>query len=61
MACKCEDNAMNSINNKDCIPFETPILPDRLARAYVPNQKICNLYEPMDALINGTVFPALNL
>lgn len=47
-------------NNEKCVPFETPIKPTSLARAYVPYQKICGYYEPLEALINGTIFPSLN-
>lgn len=47
------------MDRKDCIPYETPILPDSLARAYVPIQKICDYFEPMEGLKNGTIFPGL--
>ncbi|MFQ8686795.1 MAG: spore coat associated protein CotJA [Anaerotignaceae bacterium] len=47
-------------NNSKCIAFETPIYPSGLAQAYVPIQKICSYYEPMEALIEGTIFPELN-
>ncbi len=43
-----------------CVAFETPIYPRGLAQAYVPIQKICSYYEPMEALIEGTIFPELN-
>lgn len=42
-----------------CIPQETVITNVRLARAYVPFQKLCNLYTPEEALDKGTVFPEL--
>lgn len=47
-------------NNSKCIAFEIPIYPSGLAQAYVPIQKICSYYEPMEALIEGTIFPELN-
>lgn len=43
----------------DCVPYETPIKPNSLARAYVPMQKICGYFEPMEGLKNGTIFPGL--
>lgn len=42
-----------------CIPQETVINNVRLARAYVPFQKLCNLFTPEEALDKGTVFPEL--
>ena len=43
-----------------CIPQETSIKNVRLATAYVPFQKLCSLYSPIEGLIKGTVFPELN-
>ncbi len=43
-----------------CVAYETPIYPSQLAMAYVPFQKICKLYEPYQALKEGTIFPELN-
>lgn len=31
----------------------------RLARAYVPYQKMCKVYDPKEALCKGTIFPEL--
>ena len=45
------------INN--CIPQETMIGDVRLATAYVPYQKLCTLFSPIEALKRGTVFPEL--
>lgn len=45
--------------SKGCVPFETPIIPKGLAQAYVPNQKICDFFEPMEGLKKGTIFPSL--
>lgn len=47
------------MDDKNCIPYETPIKPNSLARAYVPIQKICDYFEPMEGLKNGTIFPGL--
>lgn len=44
---------------KDCIPYETKIMPDGLAKAYVPFQKFCSVLCPEEALVKGTVFPEL--
>ena len=42
-----------------CIPFEKTIQVTRLARAYVPQQIMCTLLEPTQALLSGTIFPEL--
>lgn len=42
-----------------CIPQETVLRNVRLARAYVPFQKLCSLYPPIEALKRGTAFPEL--
>ncbi|WP_051542047.1 spore coat associated protein CotJA [Clostridium lundense] len=42
-----------------CIPQETVITNVRLAAAYVPYQKLCTLFSPLEALRRGTVFPEL--
>ncbi|KAJ50866.1 hypothetical protein BD780_003681 [Clostridium tetanomorphum] len=42
-----------------CIPQETVICNVRLAAAYVPYQKLCTLFSPIEALKHGTVFPEL--
>lgn len=46
----CDDN---------CVPFENPIPVTSLAQAYVPFQKICDYFEPREALKEGTIFPSL--
>ncbi len=52
---------MNTDTNIDtgCMPFEEYIRVKELAFAYVPIQKICSYFEPMESLVNGTVFPSL--
>ncbi|MGV8979744.1 spore coat associated protein CotJA [Clostridium sp.] len=47
----------STMNN--CIPQETVIKNIRLATAYVPYQKLCILFSPMEALNKGTAFPEL--
>jgi hypothetical protein len=42
-----------------CIPQETVIRDVLLARAYVPYQKFCTLFPPLEALQKGTAFPEL--
>jgi hypothetical protein len=42
-----------------CIPQETIIKDVRLAAAYVPYEKFCTLFSPLEALKKGTAFPAL--
>lgn len=38
-----------------------PVMPKdpQLAYAYVPYQIMCKIYEPMKALMKGTIFPEL--
>lgn len=43
----------------NCIPQETVIENVRLAAAYVPFQKYCTRFSPMEGLMKGTVFPEL--
>ncbi|MCB2295019.1 spore coat associated protein CotJA [Clostridium algoriphilum] len=47
----------STMNN--CIPQETVIKNIRLAAAYVPYQKLCTLFAPLEALKRGTAFPEL--
>lgn len=42
-----------------CVPQETEINNVQLAQAYVPFQNMCETFAPLDALIKGTIFPAL--
>ena len=42
-----------------CAPYDPIIHVDSLARAYVPYQKMCNLFTLEESLVNGTVFPEL--
>ena len=46
-----------AMNN--CIPQETIIRDVRLAAAYVPYQKLCTLFSPIEGLKRGTIFPEL--
>ena len=43
----------------NCIPQETIIKNVRLAAAYVPYQKLCTVFAPLEALKRGTAFPEL--
>lgn len=49
----------NDNSNPACIPYEEFIKVDSLARAYVPFQKLCGLFDIEEALIKGTAFPEL--
>ncbi|WP_243143400.1 spore coat associated protein CotJA [Clostridium estertheticum] len=49
----------NVLTMDNCIPQETVIKNIRLAAAYVPYQKLCTLFSPIEALKRGTVFPEL--
>lgn len=42
-----------------CIPQETIIRNVRLAAAYVPYQKLCTTFSPIQSLKAGTIFPEL--
>ena len=45
--------------HKECIPQETVLYGVKLSRAYVPFQKLCNLFTPEQSLKAGTAFPEL--
>jgi hypothetical protein len=49
----------NNMPMANCIPQETVIKDVRLAAAYVPYQKLCTLFPPLEALKRGTAFPEL--
>lgn len=42
-----------------CVPQETAIKDVKLARAYVPFQRLCSTYPAVRALCRGTLFPEL--
>lgn len=50
---------VNLQSTGQCIPQETVITNVRLAAAYVPYQKLCTLFPPLEALKKGTAFPEL--
>ena len=52
-------NINPEVTPNKCIPQEININNVRLARAYVPFQKLCNTYTPLGALRKGTAFPPL--
>ncbi|MBC2579752.1 spore coat associated protein CotJA [Clostridium sp. DJ247] len=58
---KTEYDMANNIYSpvNPCIPQETVIRNVRLAAAYVPYQKLCTLFPPIEALKMGTAFPEL--
>lgn len=43
----------------DCVPQETEIKDVKLAHAYVPFQKLCRTFSPLESLKKGTAFPPL--
>jgi hypothetical protein len=53
------DANSNCMPKMNCIPQETVIKNVRLAAAYVPYQKMCELFKPIEALKRGTAFPEL--
>lgn len=59
--CGC-NNPGNKIN--DTVQIQIPVPPVAspmvLAMAYVPMQKICEVYDVETALMNGTLFPELD-
>lgn len=54
-----EMHGMNFNQMSTCIPQETVIRNVRLAAAYIPYQKLCTIFSPLEALSKGTVFPEL--
>lgn len=50
---------MNCNQEYNCIPYEEYIKVDRLARAFVPFQYLCSIYDMDEGLIKGTIFPEL--
>lgn len=50
---------VNPINPAICIPQEMVIDNVRLAAGYVPYQFLCELFNPIEALVKGTAFPEL--
>lgn len=51
--------ADHSHDKNPCIPQETSIHNVKLARAYVPIEKMCETFMPIAALKRGTIFPPL--
>lgn len=56
---KVDRYATNCPPKAQCVPQELVIKNVRLAAAYVPYQKLCSVFSPMEALKHGTVFPEL--
>ncbi|WP_250278167.1 spore coat associated protein CotJA [[Clostridium] colinum] len=52
-------NCGENNQNKECIPYEEYIKVVELARAYVPFQKLCSIYDANESMIKGTIFPEL--
>ncbi|WP_317366387.1 spore coat associated protein CotJA [uncultured Tyzzerella sp.] len=52
-------NCDRCMQNTGCIPYEEYIKVDELARAYVPFQKLCSIYDKDEAMVKGTIFPEL--
>lgn len=50
----------NCTEDNKCIPFEQYIKVVELARAYVPFQNLCSIYDKEESLIKGTIFPDLS-
>ena len=59
MEYKNRDKMEKCSTSNNCIPQETVIKNVRLAAAYVPYQKLCTLFTPLEALKRGTAFPEL--
>jgi hypothetical protein len=55
------DETLDSLSShsKPCVPQETALYNVKLARAYVPYQKFCTIYMPVESLLKGTIFPEL--
>lgn len=50
---------MKGLNTDQCVPQEMEIQNVRLAAAYVPYQKLCTIFTPLEGLKRGTLFPEL--
>jgi hypothetical protein len=49
----------SEVSSDRCIPQETYIEDVELAHAYVPFQKLCDTFSPLESLRKGTAFPPL--
>jgi hypothetical protein len=58
---KPEHDKINFVspNQINCVPQETSIRDVRLAAGYVPYQKFCTTFSPLESLMKGTAFPEL--
>jgi len=56
---KDEMRDARSMPMMNCVPQEMMIDNVRLAAAYVPYQQMCELFNPLEALMKGTAFPEL--
>lgn len=52
-------NSLPNASTQPCVPQEEYLDNIKLAHAYVPFQKLCNVFDPQTALVQGTVFPPL--
>lgn len=50
---------MNMAGMSKCVPQETVIKDVKLAHAYVPFEKLCETFMPLEGLKKGTIFPPL--
>lgn len=55
----CNNNCNNDNSHSKCVPYEEFIKVSELARAYVPFQKLCSIFDQEEGLIKGTIFPEL--
>lgn len=56
---KYEDYPDMATQARPCVPWEQVINDVQIAHAYVPWQKLCGTFVPMQALRKGTAFPEL--
>ena len=58
---KPEHDMLNLVSSKqiNCVPQETCIRDVRLSAGYVPYQKFCTTFSPLESLMKGTAFPEL--
>jgi hypothetical protein len=47
------------VMTEPCVPQETYLDNVKLAHAYVPFQKLCDTFTPLESLKKGTAFPPL--
>lgn len=56
---RMDDYPDMAAQGRPCVPWEQTITGVQIAHAYVPWQRLCGTFMPMQALKAGTAFPEL--